>query len=73
MITKYSRFQNGPRPLDAKDLRSWMGLKIYYSKYLLHMATTAAHLYNFLKSKVPFEWSEEFEQAFNKVKELTQY
>lgn len=53
----------------CKELRSWMGIVTYYSKYLSHMATTAAPLYKLLKSKVTFEWTEECEQAFNKLKE----
>ena len=53
-----------PRPMDRKQLRSFLGLAGYYRKFIPHYAQIAATLTNFLKKGAQFVWTEEAEAAF---------
>ena len=66
---KIEKIIHWPRPQCQKELRSWLGIVTYYSKYLHHMATTAYPLYKLLRADTPYEWTEECEKAFQTLKE----
>lgn len=66
---KISKILDWPAPINQKELRSWMGMVTYYSKYLPHMASTATPLNKLLKKNVKFSWTPECEQAFATIEQ----
>jgi hypothetical protein len=57
-----------PKPMDQKQLRSYLGLAGYYRKFIPHFAQIAACLTNLLKKGVKFQWTPETEAAFLDLK-----
>jgi hypothetical protein len=57
-----------PKPMDQKQLRSYLGLAGYYRKFIPHFAQIAACLTNLLKKGVKFQWTPETEKAFLDLK-----
>ncbi|XP_063829223.1 uncharacterized protein LOC135078624 [Ostrinia nubilalis] len=58
------------RPQDVSELRAFLGLINYYSKFVRNFSTVVAPLYSLLKKHKTWEWSTECEMAFVKIKEL---
>ena len=58
------------RPKNLAELRRFMGMLNYMSKFLPKLAEVMQPLHNFLKKEVPYNWSQNEERAFNKVKEM---
>ena len=58
-----------PTPSNRTDLRSFIGLVNQLSSSTSTIATLLAPLRPLLRTKNEFTWSEEFEQAFNSVKQ----
>lgn len=52
-----------PTPRDVKEVRSWLGLVQYYSKYVPHLATLATPLFALTRLGVEFCWTAECEEA----------
>lgn len=59
-----------PRPTGKKALRRFLGKMNFYSGFLPNLRTIAAPLYELTGTKGKFEWNDEREQAFIKLKEL---
>ncbi|WP_395009188.1 RNase H-like domain-containing protein, partial [Undibacterium sp.] len=57
-----------PRPTTVKTLKSWMGLAVYYKKFLDHFSDTVKPLNKLLCKGEPFVWTDEQEIAFNTLK-----
>ncbi|XP_039757370.1 uncharacterized protein K02A2.6-like [Pararge aegeria] len=57
-----------PAPTNVSELRAFIGLIMYYSKFIKNVSTVMAPLYSLLKAGVAFEWSRECENAFAMVK-----
>ena len=55
-------------PKNVKELQSVLGLTNYYSHFILEYATITIPLVNLLKKDVCFKWSNECEEALNKLK-----
>lgn len=55
-------------PTDKTSLLSVLGLFKYVAKFVENMSTITAPLRELTKDNVPFEWNEEHEDAFNKLK-----
>ncbi len=52
------------------ELRSFIGLVNYYTKFLPDLAMTLAPLYSLLQRKSRWAWGRAQDQAFSRVKEL---
>ena len=52
------------------ELKSYIGLLSYYSKFLPHLSTCLAPLYRLLRKDVSWQWTSKQEAAFHKSKEL---
>jgi len=57
-----------PSPKNVAELRSFMGMVSFYSKYFPNMATTATPLYDLTCKDVPFNWTRQCQKAFETLK-----
>ena len=64
---KVQAVQQFPRPLDLKSLRSFLGLSSYYRRFIAGFSTVAGLLFALTRKGVPFVWSPECQQAFEKL------
>ena len=67
---KVEAIRQAPRPTTVAELKSYLGLVTYYSKFLRDLASTPAPLYKLLRRDVPWRWTSEQEKAFERSKEL---
>ena len=58
------------RPTNVKEVRSFVGLAGYYRQFVKGFSSIASHLTNLTKQSVPFVWSDECEESFQKLKTL---
>ena len=70
--SKVCAIADAPEPKRVTELRSFLGLVNYYSKFLPNLASTAAPLYNLLKKNACWTWGKTQKVAFKGVKELLQ-
>jgi hypothetical protein len=61
-----------PVPKTPKQTKGFIGAVNFLSMYLPHLQTLLAPLYNLTKKNVKFEWLDEHQIAFDKIKELLQ-
>ena len=59
-----------PAPKNVTQLKSWLGLLNYYSKFLPNLSATLAPLYDLLKSQRSWSWESSQQVAFSNAKEL---
>ncbi|XP_064470249.1 uncharacterized protein K02A2.6-like [Ornithodoros turicata] len=59
-----------PAPKDKKQLKSFIGLVTYYTKFLADLSTVMHPLNNLLCKNAPYAWSSQCESAFVKVKQM---
>ena len=59
---------NLPSPSKVSELKTFLGLVIYYAKFLPDLANRLAPLYKLLNHEEPWIWSTEQETAFQDVK-----
>ncbi len=67
---KVEAVQFAPRPRNPKQLRSFLGLVLYYGKFLPNLASLLSPLHDLLKKDTRWRWSRECEHAFRQAKEL---
>ena len=65
---KVKSLLNTPDPVDAKELRGFLGLAVYCSSHIPQLATLASTLWNLTAENVKFEWKAEHSEAMNKIK-----
>eukprot|EP00731_Ephydatia_muelleri_P003665 Em0001g3665a len=65
---KLQAIVDAPAPKDVSQLKSFLGLVNYYSKFLPHLANTLAPLYALLKKHQQWCWGAEQEEAFKRAK-----
>lgn len=66
--TKVQAVLDFPAPSNKKKLQSFLGLANYYRKFIEGFADIAAPLNNLLKNKVKYNWTQECQEAFEKLK-----
>ncbi|KAL4101226.1 hypothetical protein QTP88_021246 [Uroleucon formosanum] len=57
-----------PEPMNVKKNKSFLGLSGYYRKFIENYSEKAKPITNLLKKDVAFNWSEECDKAFGKLK-----
>ena len=67
---KVRAIEEAPAPRSVKELRSYLGLITYYSKFLPNMSTILAPVYHLLKKDVKWTWKKKEEEAFKTSKKL---
>lgn len=65
---KVEAITNAPTPKNVPELQSFLGGINYYGKFIPHMATITAPLYKLLQKDVPWQWTDEQQEAFTNLK-----
>lgn len=66
---KIAAIQSLCQPKDAKELRRFLGMVTYYSRFISNLSTITSPLRSLLTKNKKFLWSSECQAAFNKLKE----
>ena len=69
---KVKAIQETPQPHNVTELRSFLGIINYYSKFLPNLSVTLSPLYHLLKKGVKWQWNEQHTTAFAKAKSALQ-
>ena len=69
---KTSAIRDAPAPQNVTQLRSFLGILNYYSKFLPNLATTLQPLYQLLAKGKRWEWTRRQEEAFKTAKQALQ-
>lgn len=56
-------------PENVKELQSFLGLVTFYARFIKDLATIAHPLYQLLKNETRWEWSQNCNNAFEKIKQ----
>ncbi|UYV62917.1 K02A2.6-like [Cordylochernes scorpioides] len=67
--SKVEAIQAAPSPTNLTELRAFLGLLTYYSRFIPNMSSTLAPLYNLLKKERKWKWETPEERAFKDIKE----
>ena len=67
---KLKAVKDAPRPKDVTALKSFLGLLMFYSRFLPNHSTVLAPLNRLLKKDVKWRWTKTEEQAFVNAKKL---
>ena len=65
---KIKAIQDAPTPRDVSQLRSFLGLLNYYSKFLPHLSSMLAPLYQLLQKTKSWTWGKAQATAFQQAK-----
>ena len=68
--SKLDAIRLAPRPEDVSQLRSFLGMLNYYSKFIKDFSCKLHPLYQLLSNKTEWFWSKECESAFLWAKEV---
>ena len=67
---KIKAVQEAPVPKNVTELKSFLGMLSYYSKFLLNLVSELAPLNQLLKQSVPWQWNTDQQEAFVRAKKL---
>jgi hypothetical protein len=67
---KVKAIKQYPIPKTVRDVRAFIGLAGYYRRHVRNFAEIAKPLTNLTKKDVPFEWTEEHQQALDMLKKI---
>ena len=65
---KVEAILNAPQPNNVSQVKAFLGLVSYYSRFVPNLSTIAHPLNQLLRKNVRFKWSLECERAFNAIK-----
>ena len=69
-LTKLKAVEQWKPPKSVKAVRSFIGFCNFYQKFIPHFSTITRPLIDLIKKGVPFNWGEEQNKAFIKLKEM---
>ena len=55
-------------PTSVKQVKSFLGLVTYYSKFIKNFADVCRPLHNLTRKEVKFEWTDKCQEAFEEIK-----
>lgn len=67
--TKVEAVNKAPPPKSASEVRSFLGLTNYCSRYIADYSSITHPLRQLTRAETPFKWKEEHEQAFQQLKQ----
>ena len=53
------KIRESPAPTNVSEVRSFLRLVTFYSKFVPNLATMAAPIYQLTRKNVPFDWKKE--------------
>jgi hypothetical protein len=62
-----------PIPRNCKQLRQFLGICNFHSRFIVGYANYAAPLYSLLKQGIKWEWTSELQESFSKLRESFAY
>ena len=68
--SKVTAVLNAREPKNASEVKSFLGLVTYSSRFIPDFSTVSAPLRELTKKNAPFVWGDEQKKSFNKLKEL---
>ncbi|KJK84693.1 hypothetical protein H633G_11590 [Metarhizium anisopliae BRIP 53284] len=68
--SKIEAVRNWPTPKNVKDIQSFRGFANYYRRFIKSYGETAAPLDELTKKDKQWNWNDEAQCAFDKIKEL---
>ena len=68
--SKVRAVMEAPCPSNPKQLKAYLGLLTYYSKFLPNLSSLLTPLYNLLQKDTTWQWEAEQQNAFEKSKAL---
>lgn len=66
---KLDAIRKAPVPQNVSELRSFLGMVQYYSRFLPNLSTTLAPLHQLLKKEVTWNWTSEAQKAYETCKQ----
>ena len=66
---KVQAIKDAPEPRNRSELNSYLGLLLYYSRFMANMSTTMVPLYHLLRHKTTWRWGVAEKNAFVSSKE----
>ena len=66
---KIEAIQKIAEPTNFTELKSFLGMVVYFAKFLPQLSDRAAPLHELLKKGVPWHWNSEKSAAFNGLKD----
>ena len=70
---KISAIRDWPPCRTISDVRAFMGLSAYYRRFVKDFSLIASPLYSLMKKDVSFVWTDECQQAFDKLKQTHEW
>ena len=67
---KVAAIQQAPTPQNSTELRAYLGLLNYYSKFMPNLSAKLAPLYKLLQKNTPWYWGTHESRAFKQSKQL---
>ena len=67
--SKTESIEQWPRPVSKTEVRSFLGLVSYYRRFVPNFSEIAAPLTRLTRKRVKYEWSDQCEEAFQKLKQ----
>ncbi|KAG8489038.1 hypothetical protein CXB51_017121 [Gossypium anomalum] len=68
--SKISAIVNWSPPKNVSEVRSFLGLTGYYQRFVQGFSMIASPMTRLLQKDVKFEWTDECQQSFNRLKDL---
>ncbi|XP_047236631.1 uncharacterized mitochondrial protein AtMg00860-like [Girardinichthys multiradiatus] len=68
--SKVKAVSEWPTPLDRKQLQRFLGFANFYRRFVRNYSQVSAPLHAITSPKVRFEWNDQAEEAFVKLKKL---
>lgn len=68
--TKITAVKNFPQPKTSHNVRQFLGLTGFFRRFIAKYAQLTKPLTKLLKKEAPWEWSEDQQRAFDKLKQL---
>lgn len=70
--SKIEAISKMPRPQNITELRSFLGMIMYYAKFVKNISTMLTPLYKLLRKEVQFAWCGDCQKSFDRVKAVLQ-